>query len=163
MKKSSLSAIVVTTSLLFSAAPAHAQSSLSSGSLDRTTQVAPEDPNEDITLSEFEAEVIALTNHHRAAAGAGPVSADETLMTNSQAWSEMMADTEIFEHSGRWNVAENIARHGDANASAATIMDLWLNSPGHRANLLNPDYTKIGIGTAVSETGDLYATQQLIW
>lgn len=105
--------------------PAHAQSDLSSsGSPTVTTPAAPPGPIEDITRSEFAAEVIGLNNHHRTVAGVGPVQADETLMANSRAWSEVMAGTETFEHSYRWNVAQHLAWGSDAEASAEEIMNM---------------------------------------
>ncbi|HEX3315257.1 MAG TPA: CAP domain-containing protein [Gemmataceae bacterium] len=39
------------------------------------------------------------------------------------------------------------------------IFDGWMKSPGHRANILKPEFTEIGIGAVRSETGKQYCTQ----
>lgn len=55
----------------------------------------------------------------------------------------------IFWHSGDWYGAERLADK---------IMDWWMNSPGHRQNIMNPDYDRIGVGVAIG-AGAVYATQ----
>jgi uncharacterized protein YkwD len=54
-----------------------------------------------------------------------------------------------FRHSGA-GYAENIAWHSLASMSpttaAATLHDMWVNSAGHLANMINPNYTRVGIG-----------------
>ena len=42
---------------------------------------------------------------------------------------------------------------------ALSIMMLWVNSPGHRENLLESAYTEIGVGIAIGEDRSIYATQ----
>lgn len=42
---------------------------------------------------------------------------------------------------------------------AAEIVDGWMNSPGHRANIVNPDYDRAGIEVAVDAEEAVYATQ----
>lgn len=160
MKNARLIATVLTASLLVTITPAHASSGLSSSG---QPGVAPPPSTQSTELSDFESAVIEETNQYRAAAGVDPVEADPTLMENSRDWSAVMAETGNFVHSSRWNVAENIASHPNPRVSAETMVDQWHNSPGHRANMLDPAYTKIGVGTAVSDSGLLYATQQLIW
>ena len=59
-------------------------------------------------------------------------------------------------------VAENIGLITGANLTAEAVAQMqianWMNSPGHRANILNPQYTEIGIGTALRDTS-YYSTQ----
>jgi len=45
------------------------------------------------------------------------------------------------------------------NEAAKRAVDGWMNSPGHRANILNPDYTFAGIGVAISKDKRIKATQ----
>ena len=45
------------------------------------------------------------------------------------------------------------------NEAAKKAVDGWMNSPGHRANILNPDYTFAGIGVAISKDKKIKATQ----
>lgn len=62
-----------------------------------------------------------------------------------------------------YGLAENIftiSRGGsNAEALARQIVDSWMNSPGHRQNILELDYDRLGVGIAVSRTGAVYATQ----
>ena len=44
---------------------------------------------------------------------------------------------------GAYTYGENIAA---GNATAAATVEQWMNSPGHRANIMNPDFTHIGVG-----------------
>ncbi|MDS0527404.1 CAP domain-containing protein [Clostridium sp. SHJSY1] len=47
-----------------------------------------------------------------------------------------------------------------ASVTAQNIMNSWMNSPGHKANILSKSYTKIGVGVAFSNSGKTYATQE---
>ena len=44
--------------------------------------------------------------------------------------------------------------------TAENIFTAWMNSPGHKANILNINFNKIGVGVAFSVTGKVYATQE---
>ncbi|MFD7167669.1 CAP domain-containing protein [Streptomyces violascens] len=104
------------------------------------------------------ATVMSLVNMERAQAGCSPVSASPALASLATAFSNDMAARGFFDHTdpdGRtpWDRAakagvqglggENIAR-GQADAKA--VMDAWMNSPGHRANILNCEYKSLGVG-----------------
>ena len=54
---------------------------------------------------------------------------------------------------------ENIAM---GQKTPAEVMTAWMNSPGHRANILNPSYTNIGVGLAKNSSGSCYWTQEFI-
>ncbi len=56
-------------------------------------------------------------------------------------------------------VGENIAY---GNVSADALMDMWMASPGHRANILQPAYTHIGVGATRTGSGRVYATQNFL-
>jgi uncharacterized protein YkwD len=60
-----------------------------------------------------------------------------------------MATNNDFSHSqypgGTW--AENIAK---GYGSAQAVVDAWFNSPGHKTNMMNPSYTRMGIGYVAS-------------
>jgi uncharacterized protein YkwD len=45
-----------------------------------------------------------------------------------------------------WSVGENIAM---GQATAAALMDDWMTSPGHRANILKPEFTHLGVGVTL--------------
>ncbi|GAA4676348.1 CAP domain-containing protein [Streptomyces youssoufiensis] len=105
------------------------------------------------------AEVLALVNEERADAGCRPLTADGTLDRVADTYAGVMADTQRLSHTGpdgstvgdrvtrsgyTWSsVGENIAR-GQADAEA--VVDAWMNSPGHRANILNCSFRDMGIG-----------------
>ncbi|MCC3770594.1 CAP domain-containing protein [Streptomyces sp. UNOC14_S4] len=104
------------------------------------------------------AQILALVNEERAKAGVRPLAASPRLAALAQAFSDDMARRGFFAHTdpdGRspWDRAarrgienlggENIAR-GQPDARA--VMEAWMNSSGHRANILNGDYRTLGIG-----------------
>ncbi|MET9774985.1 CAP domain-containing protein [Streptomyces sp. NPDC006367] len=104
------------------------------------------------------AQVVKLVNDERAKAGCSPVAANSALSELAADYSQAMAEQGFFDHtdpSGAtpWDRAEaagisdlggeNIAR-GQADAQA--VMDAWMDSPGHRANILNCDFRTLGVG-----------------
>ena len=66
--------------------------------------------------------------------------------------------------SGRWRIGENLAWGSGALATPGSIMQAWMNSAGHRENILNPAYREIGIGITTGNpaesdgAGATYAT-----
>ncbi|WNI18279.1 CAP domain-containing protein [Streptomyces sp. ITFR-21] len=120
-----------------------------------TPATAPASPD---AVTAARAQILALVNDQRATAGCKPLTASSALDQLAQSFSDDMAARGFFDHTdpdGRtpWDRAkalgianlggENIAR-GQADAQA--VMDAWMNSPGHRANILNCDYTTLGVG-----------------
>ncbi|MFF4212584.1 CAP domain-containing protein [Streptomyces sp. NPDC001796] len=111
------------------------------------------------------AEVIKLVNQERAKVGCSPVTPNGPLRKLAEAFSEDMAARNFFDHTdpdGKdpWQRAavlgitdlggENIAR---GQASPQDVMDAWMNSPGHRANILNCDFTTLGVGVHFGSGG----------
>jgi uncharacterized protein YkwD len=107
-----------------------------------------------------EGEVLALVNAARASAGCAPLVADGGLAGVARAHSADMRDRDFFDHTnpdgvdpfqraeqaGQTNArAENIAYGQD---SPAAVMDAWMNSSGHRANILNCELRTLGVGIA---------------
>ncbi|MEU9145469.1 CAP domain-containing protein [Streptomyces sp. NPDC048349] len=113
-----------------------------------------------------ESAVLALVNKERAAAGCGPLAANAQLTAAARAYSDTMARSGVMSHTGPdgstmttrveaagygWSrLGENIAR-GQADADA--VMNAWMNSPGHRANILNCAFREIGIGVHKGDGG----------
>ena len=50
---------------------------------------------------------------------------------------------------------------GQLHPASRVIVDSWMTSPGHRANLLNPDYTHLGVGVGVLDQ-EIRATQNFV-
>ncbi|TXS57485.1 CAP domain-containing protein [Streptomyces sp. t39] len=113
-----------------------------------------------------EAQVLALVNKERAAAGCGPVTSNPRLTQAADDYSDVMAASGVMSHTGpdgstmtsrveaagyAWStLGENIAR-GQADAEA--VMDAWMNSPGHRANILNCSFDELGVGVHMGDGG----------
>ncbi|MFF9194754.1 CAP domain-containing protein [Streptomyces sp. NPDC014779] len=105
-----------------------------------------------------EAEVVRLVNVERARVGCVPIRSDAGLAALAGAFSADMAARNFFDHTDPdgatpWSRAqkagitalggENIAR---GQVDAAAVMKSWMASDGHRANILNCDYTALGVG-----------------
>jgi putative cell wall-binding protein len=106
-------------------------------------------------------EILTSVNSQRASASLPALRSDATLDAAAQEWAETMARTaaetnnpRYLEHSSsEWRAAripagwrsngENIAL---GYRSSADVMAGWMNSPGHRANILNTSYTRLGVG-----------------
>ncbi|UGT56967.1 CAP domain-containing protein [Nocardia asteroides] len=130
------------------------------------TEQAPEPGASTGSVDAIRAQVLDLVNRARASAGCGPVRTDGKLQTAAQRHSDDMAARGFFDHvnpSGigpggrieaagyRWSTyGENIAR---GQQSAAEVMTGWMNSPGHRANILNCAFTQLGTGVTLGSGG----------
>lgn len=102
--------------------------------------------------------VLGLVNQQRRQAGCGPLAADRQLDSLAQQFSDEMAERGFFDHTdpdGRtpWDRArdasisylggENIAR---GQQSPQAVVSAWMESPSHRANLLDCRFTTLGTG-----------------
>lgn len=111
-----------------------------------------------------EGELVTLSNQARAAAGVAPLASRPDLTGVARAWSERMAREGRLHHNPAvgsqvccWRaVAENV---GYSSRGAADVHRMLLASAGHRANLLDPAATEVGIGTATDAQGRLWVTQ----
>lgn len=111
--------------------------------------------------------VVALTNQYRAQAGLQPLKVDICLSNNvAQPWALTMSTTGVLQHRDLAQVfplcpkfstaGENIALN---QRGAAAVVAEWMKSPGHRANILNPKYTHIGVGIHKDAQGRTYWVQ----
>lgn len=134
---------------------------------------APVDLNEPIGPAQWAAvmenEIVRLVNVERARAGVSPLVKNSTLASGSRAWSSHLTTSSNFQHDPNleWHVGENIAQNywlgsytaATAREHAAEMMNQWMNSSGHRQNILRESYHQIGVGVAL--TGNLtYGTQR---
>ncbi|WP_331618263.1 SafA/ExsA family spore coat assembly protein [Serpentinicella sp. ANB-PHB4] len=122
----------------------------------------------------FELEVVRLVNIERSKHGLNPMKENWELSRVARYKSNDMRDRGYFSHTSptygspfnmmknfgiRYTAAgENIAR---GQRSAQAVMNGWMNSPGHRKNILNPNFTEIGVGYASGARGP-YWTQMFI-
>nr|WP_051430223.1 CAP domain-containing protein [Streptomyces roseochromogenus] len=134
----------------------------------RTTSAAPKArsaPMAVSTANAVEAEVLKLVNQERAKVGCTPLAANPKLTELAEAFSGDMAARGFFDHTdpdgkSPWDRAavagitnlggENIAR---GQADAAAVMQAWMNSPGHKANILNCDFKTLGVGVHLGPGG----------
>ncbi|MEV6948855.1 CAP domain-containing protein [Streptomyces sp. NPDC051172] len=112
------------------------------------------------------AQVVALVNKERAAAGCGPLTEDAQLEKAAQGHSDDMAARNFYDHTNPdgvdpWQrihaagypggtLGENIAK---GNPTPQDVMDAWMNSPEHRANILNCSFEDIGVGVNTGPGG----------
>lgn len=110
-------------------------------------------------VREYETEVIRLVNNVRAANGLKPLTENWELSRVARYKSEDMAARRYFDHTSPAygspfemmrafginfrTAGENIAY---GQRTPAAVVDAWMNSSGHRANILNASYTQIGVG-----------------
>ncbi|HWH95500.1 MAG TPA: CAP domain-containing protein [Baekduia sp.] len=125
--------------------------------------------DEDVTPADAQAAAatLCLLNEQRAAHGLGALSASATLDRAATAFARDMVARSFFDHvspgggtmmdrikaagwvpAGSWSAGENIAWGSGSYATPASIVDGWMRSAGHRANILNAGFRQIGIGIA---------------
>jgi len=124
------------------------------------------------SLSEFEQRVVELTNAERAKQGLPALKIDTELSKVARIKSEDMQKNNYFDHNSPTygspfdmmkkfgisytSAGENIAQ---GQRTPEEVVQAWMNSAGHRANILNNGFTHIGVGYV--ESGN-YWTQQFI-
>jgi len=123
----------------------------------------------------MEAAVLEITNKERAANGCNALVFDERLAKSARGHSEDMAAQNYFDHKskdGRTFVdrieaagypspgAENIAA---GQPTPEAVMKGWMESPGHRANILNCGLKALGVGVAKGGSFGIYWTQNFGW
>jgi hypothetical protein len=88
------------------------------------------------------AELAALINHERAAYG---LPALPTIDLGAHAWAHHLVVTGTFAHASLTVDAENLAS-ATSNHTTGDMVVMWMNSPGHRTNMLNPNAVAIDVG-----------------
>jgi uncharacterized protein YkwD len=126
------------------------------------------------TIAEASQATLCLLNDERAVAGLHPVAETPDLTQPSAAYSARMVAQDFFAHvapdgstlvdrltaaryiapDGDWTVGENIAWGQAQLATPRNIVIAWMNSPGHRHNILTGEFDEIGIGIALGTPGD---------
>lgn len=126
-------------------------------------------------VSAIEREVVRLVNVERQKNGLSPLELDVELSNVARTKSKDMATNNYFSHTSptygspfemmkqfgiNYSAAgENIAM---GQSTAASVVNAWMNSEGHRANILNANFTKIGVGYYKGSNGSPYWTQMFI-
>ena len=129
-------------------------------------------PTVDEGVSSYEKEVVRLVNEIRVKNGLNPLTEDWELSRVARYKSQDMKNNNYFSHTSPTygspfnmmksfgikykTAAENIAK---GQATPQAVVNAWMNSAGHRANILNSSFTKIGVGYVKSGN---YWTQMFI-
>ncbi|BAQ11005.1 hypothetical protein OXB_2534 [Bacillus sp. OxB-1] len=143
-----------------------------SNPVEQPAKQEPATPAQNASVSAIEQAVLDLTNAERQKAGLQPLQFDSKLMNSARQKSSDMATNNYFSHTSPTygspfdqmkangvtyrSAAENIAM---GQRTAEEVVKAWMESPGHRQNILTPNFTHIGIG--YDNKGN-YWTQQFI-
>lgn len=129
-----------------------------------------------VNIAEVERIAFALINEKRVAAGQEPLVWNDKLEQTAREHSQNMAEYQFFSHKGLDNklvsdraddngvgswraIGENIAFNRGFSDPTTKTVELWLESPSHRRNMLSPDWKESAIGVAVADDGSYYFTQ----
>jgi uncharacterized protein YkwD len=120
----------------------------------------------------FDQQILGLVNQERAKVGADPLRINEQLDLAADQHTLDQASMNKMSHTGSngSNMGDRIKNAGYVFSyagenvaygfgDAAAVMSGWMNSAGHRQNILNPNYQEIGIGYAQGADGRPYWTQ----
>ncbi|UOO38725.1 SafA/ExsA family spore coat assembly protein [Oscillospiraceae bacterium CM] len=123
----------------------------------------------------LEQQVIDLVNRNRVSAGLAPLAANWELSRVARYKSQDMINKGYFGHTSPtygspFKMMEDFGIHFTAageniaygQRSPQEVMNAWMNSPGHRANIMSPIYNQIGVGVAKASNGTFYWTQEFI-
>ncbi|MDI6097650.1 CAP domain-containing protein [Actinoplanes sp. NEAU-A12] len=124
-----------------------------------------------VPVASLQADIAKLTNVQRKAKGCGAVAVNAKLTVAARQHSAWMAKTGKFSHTGSAGssfvtrikaagytkpASENIAW---GYRTANEVVNAWMKSPGHRANILNCKAKTVGVGAVYSANGTGYFTQ----
>jgi uncharacterized protein YkwD len=127
----------------------------------------PAAPVGSVASKAYAARIIVLVNARRVAAHLRPLTVSTCATRYAAPWAAHMAATNTLVHQSLMpllrcparGAGENIAY---GNVTADQMMAMWMNSPGHRANILNPRFTRIGVGAVRTSSGRWWATQDFV-
>ena len=144
----------------------------SSGSSSGSQQASNPSQSDPATQASMASAVSAIVNQYRAAQGLSALTLDSSLCKVAQTKAEDMIKNGYFDHVSptyglpsdmlaAFNISyfaagENIAR---GQGTAQAVMDTWMNSEMHRSNILSPYFTRIGVGYALTSSGQPYWVQ----
>ena len=130
----------------------------------------PSVPDTDTENANFVRQVVNLVNQERAKAGLSPVTADTSIQAAAQVRAKEIEKS--FSHTrpdgSSFSTAltqQGVTYRGSGENIAwgqktpEQVMNGWMNSDGHRANILNKNFTKIGVGYHQNASGTNYWTQ----
>ena len=121
-----------------------------------------------LAVTSYSDRVLALTNVQRTSRGLRPLAFSRCADGYADRWASALSRAGALSHqplspiltacSAR-QVGENVAF---GNVTPQQLVDMWMASPGHRANLLKPDFTHLGVGAVSTATGRVYGVQVFV-
>ena len=111
-----------------------------------------------LKLLAIEKNIVRFTNDRRKQHGLPTLQIDEELIKSARSHAIWMARNRRLQHTSR-PVAENIAM---GYSSSQGVVHGWMNSSGHRANILNHGYRRIGTAAYETADGTIYWCQQFL-
>jgi uncharacterized protein YkwD len=117
------------------------------------------------TVSTYADRVLARTNVERTSRGLRPLSFSACADGFADSWAAQLAQAGSLSHQSlspildrcrARSVGENVAY---GNVTPEALVQMWMNSAGHRANILNPGFTHLGVGDVTTATGRVYGVQ----
>ncbi len=139
-----------------------------------------------VSAAQVRAATVCLLNDERRSRGLGALRHNRILAVAAERHARDMAARHYFSHDSldgrsfldrikqagyvtgrerRWTVGENLAWANGDRAAPARIVSAWMDSPGHRANILSGTYREVGFGLAAAGPGNslpartVYATE----
>lgn len=109
--------------------------------------------------------VLALTNQERTSRGLRALSFNSCADGYANSWAKSLSLAGALSHQalspilstcGARSVGENVAY---GNVTPEQLVKMWMDSAGHRANILNPGFTHLGVGDVTVSSGRVYAVQ----
>jgi cysteine-rich secretory family protein len=115
------------------------------------------------STSSDESSFVSRINSERTSRGLQALTVSSDLVSVARNWSSRMAASQTISHDPNIsNEVSNWTRLGDnvgRGPDVTSIHDAFMNSPEHRSNILDPEYTQIGVGVVAGSDDRLYVTE----
>jgi len=116
----------------------------------------------------YERSILYWTNVYRKRHGVRALTVGSCVDRYAESWARHLAGRNAFYHQSLSPIMRNCHKRaaaeniGKGTVSAKRMVRMWMDSPGHRRNLLNPRYHHLGIGSVYSRGGTLYNVQDFV-
>jgi uncharacterized protein YkwD len=125
---------------------------------DKTSTSTADSAKDGQKLIEVEKQMMDQINAQRAKYGLPPLAVDQSLEKTARSHAVWMTNNRALQHTNA-NVGENIAM---GQRTTGEAVNDWMNSPGHRANILNSSYKRTGVAAYQTPDGTVYWCQQFL-
>lgn len=131
-------------------------------------QAAPAAAAPSAQPSAFERQVLSYTNAERTKRGLRPLALNTCATYYAKRWAAQLNRNGSLSHQSLSPIMSNChaGRAGEnvayGNVTPAQLVAMWMRSDGHRANILNPRFTSMGVGAVRNSTGRLYGVQDFL-